>query len=133
MQSVETIQGLSVEREEICQLIQSGPRTFSVVGLREGETRIAVVSDVNGQRKIEIHHVIVGSSKQTANDPATLASEVSHTISQLYPRSKIRITPRGSQLVVSGTVDSDDTAKKILSLVRKTTLTPVVDELQAKQ
>ncbi len=133
VQTIETIQTLSVEHEEICQIIKSGPKSFTVVGLQDGETRVAVISEVDGQRKVQVHHVVVGTPKSTTTtNPAALASEVSQTVAQLYPRSRVRITPRGTQLVVSGTVDSEDTAKKILSLVRKTTLNPVVDELQTK-
>ncbi len=133
VQSIETIQTLSVEHEEVCQVIKSGPKSFTVVGLQDGETRIAVISEVDGQRKVQVHHVVVGTPKSTTTtNPAALASEVSQTVAQLYPRSRVRITPRGTQLVVSGSVDSEDTAKKILSLVRKTTLNPVIDELQTK-
>ena len=133
VQSIETIQTVSVEHEEVCQVIKSGPKSFTVVGLQDGETRIAVISEVDGQRKVQVHHVVVGTPKSTTTtNPAALASEVSQTVAQLYPRSRVRITPRGTQLVVSGSVDSEDTAKKILSLVRKTTLNPVIDELQTK-
>ena len=133
VQSIETIQTVSVEHEEVCQVIKSGPKSFTVVGLQDGETRIAVISEVDGQRKVQVHHVVVGTPKRTTTtNPAALASEVSQTVAQLYPRSRVRITPRGTQLVVSGSVDSEDTAKKILSLVRKTTLNPVIDELQTK-
>lgn len=133
VQSIETIQILSVEHEEVCQVIKSGPKSFTVVGLQDGETRVAVISEVDGQRKVQVHHVVVGTPKSTTTtNPAALASEVSQTVAQLYPKSRVRIAPRGTQLVVSGTVDSEDTAKKILSLVRKTTLNPVIDELQTK-
>lgn len=133
VQSIETIQTLSVEHEDVCQVIKSGPKSFTVVGLQDGETRVAVISEVDGQRKVQVHHVVVGTPKSTTTtNPAALASEVSQTVAQLYPRSRVRITPRGTQLVVSGSVDSEDTAKKILSFVRKTTLNPVIDELQTK-
>lgn len=133
IQSIETIQTLSVEHEEVCQVIKSGPKSFTVVGLQDGETRVAVISEVDGQRKVQVHHVVVGTPKSTTTtNPAALASEVSQTVAQLYPKSRVRIAPRGTQLVVSGSVDSEDTAKKILSLVRKTTLNPVIDELQTK-
>lgn len=133
VQTIETIQTLSVEHEEVCQIIKSGPKSFTVVGLQDGETRVAVISEVDGQRKVQVHQVVVGTPKSTTTtNPAVLASEVSQTVAQLYPRSRVRIATRGNQLVVSGTVDSEDTAKKVLSLVRKTTLNPVIDELQTK-
>ncbi len=133
LQSSETIQGVSVEHEDICQIIQNGPKSYSVIGLRDGETRIAIVSETAGQRNVQVQKVLVSSSKNsTSKDIGTLAAEISQSVAQLYPRQRVRITPRGTQLVISGTVDSEDTAKKIVSLVRKTTLTPVVDELKTK-
>ncbi|MFO0941363.1 MAG: pilus assembly protein N-terminal domain-containing protein [Pirellulales bacterium] len=133
LQSSENIQAVSVEQGDICQIIQNGPKSYSVIGLRDGETRIAIISESNGQRNVQVQKVVVSSSKNsTTKDNATLAAEISQTVTQLYPRQRVRISTRGSQLVISGTVDSEDTAKKIVSLVRKTTLTPVVDELKTK-
>lgn len=132
LSSVEPIRALSVEHEDICQVLQSSDKTCSVIGLREGETRVALISEVNGQRQVQVHQVTVGNAKSQANDSGSLATGISQTISQLYPKSRVKVSTRGSQLVVGGTVDSNETAKKILSLVRKTTLSPVVDELQVR-
>jgi hypothetical protein len=132
LQTAETVQAVSVEHEGFCQVIQTGGKAYSVIGIKPGATRVAVITESAGQRKVQIQYVKVEAAQATRQDSSSIASDISQTIQQLYPRSKVRISTRGSQFVVSGLVDSENTAKKILSLVRKTTLTSVVDELKIK-
>jgi hypothetical protein len=129
LQSTDTIQALSVEHEDICQVIQTAGKSYTLIGLRPGETRIAVISESAGQRNIQIHQVTVADAQPPQQNSS---STIAQTIQQLYPRSKVRVATRGTQLVVGGNVESEETAKEILRLVRKTTLTPVVDELQVR-
>lgn len=123
------IVGVSVEQEEICQLIQTGPRSYSLIGVREGHTRVALITEVSGQRQIEIQQVTVDPRGTTGSDLSALAESITQTIRQLYPHNRVQVAAQGRQLFVSGKVDSEESARRILSLVRKTSLTPVVDQL----
>ncbi len=125
------IVGVSVEREDVCQLIATGPRSYSVIGLNEGSTRIALITEVSGERQIEIQQVTVGKQSSVGSDLNAVAENLTQTIKQLYPYSKVAIEIQGQQLVVKGMVDSEDSARKILTLVRRTTLMPVVDQLKS--
>lgn len=123
------LQGLSVEREEICQLIQTGPRSYSLVGLQKGATRIALITETDGHRQIEIHQVTVDSRGAIGPDLDLLAESIGQTIRQLYPLHRVVVEAQGQRLLVRGRVDSEESARKIISLVRKTALAPVVDQL----
>lgn len=124
----------SAEHPSICRLIQSGEKTLSLIGLRPGTTRIAIVTRTDtGDSQVEIRSVEVGGGNTTQRDLSQLAGEISQTVAQLYPDSQVEIVAGDQQLVVQGTVDSEKDARKILSLVRKTALTPVVDRLQSYQ
>jgi hypothetical protein len=132
LQSADPIQGWSVEHEGVCQVIQTGHKSCFVVGLQPGETRVALFTETAGKRNVQIHQIAVGAASGPGSSSKSVAEDVSQTIRQLFPQSRVRITSRGNQLVVAGTVDSEDSAKKILSLVRKTTLVPVIDELRTR-
>lgn len=120
------------EHPDVCQVIRTGDTTLSVIGLSRGNTRIAVVtSDEQGGRHVEIRDVQVGSHGSTPVGLKRLSAEISQTIDQLYPNSQVEIVSSGDKLIVQGIVSSERNARKILSLVRKTALTPVVDRLQA--
>lgn len=131
--SKQTIQSVSVEKPEICHAILSSGKSVTLVGLQSGETRVALISEVAGRRQVDIHTVTVTSGRsQVASDMNAIAKDISAVVSQLYPRNNLRIFARDSSIVVQGSVDSEETAKRILSLVRKSTLNPVIDDLQSK-
>ncbi|HAC90145.1 MAG TPA: hypothetical protein DCF63_05855, partial [Planctomycetaceae bacterium] len=119
------IAGVSVEHEDICQVMQNGNHTCTLVGLREGTTRVAVIEESNGQRQVKIYGVQVGTSGSAASELNSVLDGLTKTIEQLYPSSDVRLTRREQNLVVSGRADSELSARKILELVRKTTLMPV--------
>jgi hypothetical protein len=122
--------GVSAERGEICQIIQTSDRGYTVIGLDEGATRIALISELNGERHIEIQQVNVSSTAAAGSDLSSIAENIGQSIQQLYPSSTVRITARDQKLIVQGKVDSEQTARKVLGLVRKAALVPVVDELK---
>ncbi|MBX3423998.1 MAG: hypothetical protein KF752_20770 [Pirellulaceae bacterium] len=129
LKSEHTIEGLSVEHEDLCQAVQTGPNNYTLVGLREGSTRVAVISQNAGQSQVQIRQVTISRSGLNAVDLNKLVSDIRHIIGEMYPRSQIRIAIEEQQIIVSGVADSDQAARRVLELVRKTTLIPVVDRL----
>lgn len=122
----------SVERPEFCQLLKTGERTVTLVGLRAGTTRIALVTTAqDGQRLVEIHEVAVNGGTDSDVDLRQLVRDISQTVSQLYPDSDVQIQFYKDYLLVRGMASSEADAKKILTLIRKTSLAPVVDQLQS--
>lgn len=122
----------SVEHPGICKMIRTSENTVSVIGLRDGITRVAVVTaDPSGNQIIEIRDVQVAGGEATESGLQAVAQEMSQTISKLYPKSRVRVISGEEKLWVRGLVHSESDARKILSLVRKMTLTPVVDQLRS--
>lgn len=130
LKSSQLVQAVSAEHEDICQIIQTGQKSFTVIGLTEGVTRVALISELDGERQIEVRQVTVSKGATAGSDLSVIAESISQTVQQLYPSSSVQVITRGQQLVVHGRVDSEASARKILSLVRKTALVPVVDELK---
>jgi hypothetical protein len=122
----------SVEHPGICRLIQTSDKSLSLIGLQEGDTRIAVVT-AGGQedRNIEIRGVRVAGGERPLSRLQNLAREITQTIKRLYPYSDIQVVASSDELIVQGYVQLEKDARKILTLVRKTSLTPVVDRLHS--
>lgn len=121
----------SVEHPSICQLIRTGARNLTLVGVQEGSTRIAIVSsNAEGNPSVEIREVRVLSEVGPAVSLQDLAGEISQTIANLYPSSQLEVIAHGEVLIVQGIAESEQDARKILSLIRKTTLTPVNDRIR---
>lgn len=123
---------LSVEHPSICQLMQTGESSVSLIGIRPGSTRIALVM-VNdaGERQVEIHEVSVTSAPSAAQSLPDLATELSRAVGRLVPNSDVEIVAYEDYILVHGFTHYESDAKKILSLVRKTSLVPVVDQLKS--
>lgn len=123
---------LSVENPKLCQLIQTGAKTYSLIGVQPGSTRIALVSLTSqGDRAVEIREVTVAAA--TANSGIDgLAKEIATALDQLYPNYAIEVDVFEKSLLVQGEVASESEAKRIIAFVRKTSLMPVIDRLQSR-
>ncbi len=125
-----SIAELSVEHPHICQLLKTSDRSISVIGMRPGTTRIALISyDSQGERAVDVREVAVGESAPTEVNLPELIGEISQTVKRMYPKSDVQITAYQDYVLVRGYTNYESDAKKILSLVRKTSLAPVVDQL----
>ncbi|MCA9159655.1 MAG: pilus assembly protein N-terminal domain-containing protein [Planctomycetales bacterium] len=128
------IMELSVEHPTICQLMQTGEKSVSLIGMRPGSTRIALITvNGNGDRQVEIHEVSVGTSAPSELGLAGLAKEISRAVAKMVPHSDVEIVAYSDYLLVHGFTPYESDAKKILALVRKTSLVPVVDQLKTNE
>ncbi len=129
-----SIAELSVEHPNICQLLKTSDRSVSVIGMRPGTTRIALISyDSQGERQVDVREVSVGESAPTEVNLPTIVKELSQTVKRMYPKSDVQIIAYEDYVMVRGYTNYESDAKKILSLVRKTSLAPVVDQLTTSE
>ncbi|MEZ6148972.1 MAG: pilus assembly protein N-terminal domain-containing protein [Pirellulaceae bacterium] len=125
---------LSVEHPTICQLMQTDEKSVSLIGMRPGSTRIALITiNSDGERQVEIHEVSVGTSSPTEGGLAGLAKDISRSVAKMVPHSDVEIVAYTDYLLVHGFTPYESDAKKILALVRKTSLVPVVDQLKTNE
>ena len=125
---------LSVEHPSICQLMQISESSVSVVGIRPGTTRIALVMvNDTGERQVEVHEVSVTNAPAAAQSLPDMAAEISQAVGRLVPNSDVEVVAYEDYLLVHGFTHYESDAKKILSLVRKVSLVPVVDQLKSNE
>ncbi len=130
VETSQPISGLSVEHPELCQVLKSGERMVSLVGLKAGQTRVALfTTDETGERKIEIREVMIAGTESRQADMKSMAIDIGRTVHNMYPKSRIEVIAEDEGLTVQGYASTEDEAKKIISLVRRTSLQPVVDRL----
>ena len=130
VETTQPISGLSIEHPELCQVLKSGERMISLVGLKAGQTRVALfTTDANGERRIEIREVMIAGTETRQADMKSMAKDISRSVHNMYPNSRIEVIAEAEGLTVQGYASTEDEAKKIISLVRRTSLQPVVDRL----
>lgn len=135
LQTETDVAQVSVENPQVCQILQTGQNTYSLVGLQPGTTRIALVSTLaNGQRSVEIREVTVAGPRASATSNLDgLAQGILSSLEQLYPQYAIDIDVVDRSLLVQGEVASEAEAKRIIAFVRKASLTPVIDKLMSQE
>jgi hypothetical protein len=130
IESLHLVDNVSIEHPEVCQLLKGRDRDVTIVGMRSGKTRVAVFTTNRiGERKMEMYEVTVGNTMNQPGDSRDLAAEVTRTLRQMFPRSHVEVIADSNGLAVQGAASSEDEAKKIISLVRKTSLLPVSDRV----
>ena len=124
----------SAEHSTVCRVFKTGETTLSVVGIANGKTRVAIVTaPEGGKQQVEIREVRVGTEESKQVSLKQIAKEVAKTVTKLYPDCDVDFIAEGDRLVVEGFAGSEREARKVLSFVRKTTLSPVVDKLQVRK
>ncbi|MCA9130166.1 MAG: pilus assembly protein N-terminal domain-containing protein [Planctomycetales bacterium] len=123
----------SVENPDICRIISAGNKLVSLVGITAGTTRIAIIStNAQGEPQVAMHSVTVGQATSVDSRVSQLAKEMTEAVQRLYPRSEIEIVGKDGGLEIRGNCDSESAARQILTLIRKSTLLPVADQLQVQ-
>ncbi len=126
---------VSIEDQNVCRAIASGSNELKLIGAGRGVTRLVVWADGTPDAPSRVQHFdvhvqdAVEATGDTIGDKAEL---LTRTIQQSFPDSRVRVKTEGDHLVISGSCTSEETATKILRMVRKTCLIPVHDELKVR-
>lgn len=124
------ITNIHIEDPSVCRVLASNGRVF-LVGDRSGETVVAMRT----AETIEPIYVRVAVVAAWRNPRlgVTDMEQLRATIANLAPQSNLRIQPQpDGSLWVSGMVDSNEQAKRIMELTRRLVLVPVVDKLEVR-
>ncbi len=116
----------SVEHPEHCQIVKNGDRSASVIGIKPGKTRIAFFYD---QNKVEIREVVITGPVDLHPQRSQMAMEMTRAVAAMYPSASVEVVTDDEGLVVQGFAESENEAKKIIRMVRQSSLLPVVDRL----
>ena len=119
---------LAVQDESVCKVLHNA-RSVSIVGNQVGTTLIQVWTSELGDRPQVIR---VNVAHQRGKVPATRneVKDIKQVIAQSFPRADVNIiSNEDGSIEVRGTTDSEESAKRILDLVRKLYLVPVKDKL----
>jgi Flp pilus assembly secretin CpaC len=126
---------VAVADKNVCQAFATGPNQLKLIGTGNGVTRLVVwthAADASPARmqsfEVHVDDAITPNGKSTS-DKSRMLSE---TIRRAFPGSRVQVQSISEGLVVVGYCDSEDDAKKIMRMVRKTCLIPVRDEIKVR-
>ncbi|MFG0261677.1 MAG: pilus assembly protein N-terminal domain-containing protein, partial [Novipirellula sp. JB048] len=123
---------VNIQDQNVCHAIAAGSNELKLIGAGRGTTRLVVWAESPNDGASMVRHFDVhvqDAVEATGNSVGDKAEILTRTIKQSFPESNVVIRTVGEQLVINGTCSSEETASKILRMVRKTCLIPVRDEL----
>ncbi|MEM9828342.1 MAG: pilus assembly protein N-terminal domain-containing protein [Planctomycetota bacterium] len=122
----------------ICQAVTTGENQIKLVGVGTGVTQLVVWADVDDDvddakhpSRVQAFEISVGEAAQTASGSDSLQT-IRNCVLRAFPNSRVEIRRGENGLVVRGVCRSDAEAKKIMRMIRQTTLVPVTDSLQVQ-
>lgn len=124
--------GLAVQDESVCKVIQND-RMVSLVGNQIGSTLVQIWSADLGD-KPQVIRVNVTQKKGRVQTGRDDVKDIKQVIAQNFPRAEVNIINLSDGgIEVRGTTESEESAKRILELVRKVYLVPVKDKLSVSR
>ena len=122
------LNAIAVQDENVCKVMQN-ERTLSLVGNQVGTTLVQIwTADLGDKPQVMRVHVSQPGGKVHATKNEV--NDIKQVIAQGFPRAVVSIVSKEDGMIeVRGTTDSEESAKRILELVRKLYLVPVKDKL----
>lgn len=122
------LNAIAVQDENVCKVMQN-ERILSLVGNQVGTTLIQIwTADLGDKPQVVRVNVSQPGGKVHANKNEV--NDIKQVIAQSFPRADVSIVSKEDGMIeVRGTTDSEESAKRILELVRKLYLVPVKDKL----
>ncbi len=120
--------GVAVQDASVCKILHN-ERSVSLVGNQVGSTLVQVWTTELGDKPQTVR---VNVSQPWGNVQATRSEvkDIKQVIAQNFPRADVSITSLDDGgIEVKGTTDSEESARRILELVRKIYLVPVKDKV----
>ncbi len=120
--------GVAVQDAGVCKILHND-RTISMIGNQVGSTLVQVWTADRGDKPQVVR---VNVSQPWGNVQATRSEvkDIKQAIAQNFPRADVSIVSlEDGGIEVKGTTDSEESARRILELVRKLYLVPVKDRV----
>ncbi len=122
------VRAVAVENEDVCRVLHT-ERTISIVGSKQGSSLIQVWT-TELKDAPQVLRVNVSQPWQTPNANSGDLKEVKQALAQAFPRSNLKLLKQDDgTLEVRGTTENEETARRVLEMVRKLCLVPVKDKV----
>jgi hypothetical protein len=122
------VRAVAVESEDVCSVLHT-ERTISIVGSKQGSSLIQIWTNEIKDAP-QVLRVNVSQPWQTPKANPGDLKEVKQALAQAFPRSNLKLLKQeDGTLEVRGTTENEETARRVLEMVRKLCLVPVKDKV----
>ncbi len=125
------LRDVRVADPDVCRAVASGPNQVKLIGTGNGVTQLVVwaqTDEPNRPIRMRAFQVHVDQVDRGGATPELL----DQSIRSAFPQCRVVLSEESGELIVSGQCDSDESAEKIIRMIRKTCLVPVQDRLTVR-
>jgi hypothetical protein len=123
-----SILGIHVEDESVCRVVHAD-KTLSIVGNQPGSTVVQVWTQESQEVPMMVRVQVKPQWQRQSIAPSDLG-EVRKAIEQAFPKANVSLNrTEDGIIVVRGTTHSEESATRIMEIVRKLCLVPVKDSI----
>lgn len=126
-----TIRKVDVQSNAVCTVLRSGPSQLQLIATGEGVAKLKLwTEDSSGQPQCELYeiHVAAVADAQTS-DLQAMAATLTQSVGKAFPNSKVAIRYEGGRLMATGNCQDEESARRILRMVRSACRMPVDDKV----
>lgn len=128
------IMGVQSDNLAVCAALKGPGGQVQLIATGLGTTRLSVHTvGADGIEKVDRYEVSVSEERSAAMDsPAAIAMTLTQTVQTAFPGSNIVVTAEAGRLVVSGSCADEESARRMLRMIRSACSIPVVDRVKAR-
>ncbi len=118
----------------VCAAIQVASGQIQLIATGSGTTRLSVHTvGKDGVEKTDRYEVTVGEVRSSAVDSLeSIAMTLTQTVQSAFPGSNVLVSAEAGRLIVSGSCPDEDSARRMLRMIRSACATPVVDRVMVR-
>ena len=118
----------------VCAALKAPSGQVHVIATGEGTTRLSVHTvGKDGVEKIDRYEVSVGEVRASSvNSPESIAMTLTQTVQSAFPGANVLVSAEAGRLVVTGSCTDEDSARRMLRMIRSACAIPVVDRVQVR-
>ena len=125
------IRQVSVSNRLVCDAMQFAPFEVAFIAKNAGETNVTLWMD--GRRQPQVYRIAVEDSAVEKPKVGAEYAKLKKLLDEMFPASRVTLTPGRNQLVVAGRAKDQQEAIQIMSVIRSVRLIPVIDRLQVRR
>lgn len=118
----------------VCAAIKAPSGQIQLIATGVGTTRLSVHTlGGDGIEKMVRYEVEVGEVRtSTADSPEAVAMTLTQTVQSAFPGSNVLVDAEAGRLIVTGSCPDEDSARRMLRMIRSACAIPVVDKVKVR-
>jgi hypothetical protein len=125
------IQKVEVQSAAVCAVVKTGPNQLQLIATGDGVTKLTLWTvDPAGKTHSELYEVhVAAAEKARVDDPHSMAATLTQSVNSAFPQSRVLVRYSGGRFEATGSCTDEDSARRILRMVRSACQMPVDDKV----